>query len=218
MALANEVGAKADAELIANKRSWDSPGVRNAMAVWADFAKQGYLPSSPLAISYDNSNSLFYSQKAAMNPTGSWLIGDFGPAKLKFQVGFVPFPAQNGRGAFSTDVGGGNFISASTKNPDASLKFLNFLTTPAHGQWEVGQLTIPAFPTDASKVKVTPLFRDVIAATSNYVKGSSNVGYNIDVNETDVFNKAMYDGMQSVVSRQKTPAQVAAQLQAAASR
>jgi raffinose/stachyose/melibiose transport system substrate-binding protein len=218
MSLANEVGPKADAQLIANKLSWNSPGVRNALSVWADFAKSGYLPSSPNAISYDNSNALFYSQKAAMDPTGSWLIGDFAGAKLKFDVGFVPFPAKNGTGIFSTDVGGGNFVSASTKNPDAALKFLNYLTTPGHGRWEVGQLTIPAFPVDASKVKVTPLFQQVIAGTSRYVKGNSDVGYNIDVNETDVFNKAMYDGMQSVVSRQKTPAQVASELQAAASR
>lgn len=218
MALANEVGPKADARLIANKASWDSAGVRNALSVWSDFAEKGYLPSSPNAISYDNSNALFYSQKAAMDPTGSWLIGDFAGAKLKFDVGFVPFPAKNGSGIFSTDVGGGNFISASTKNPDASLKFLDHLTTPSHGKWEVGQLTIPAFPVDASKAKVTPLFQQVVAGTSRYVKGSSDVGYNIDVNETDVFNKAMYDGMQSILSRQKTPAQVAAQLQAAASR
>jgi raffinose/stachyose/melibiose transport system substrate-binding protein len=216
MALANEVGPQADAALIANKSNWDSPGVRNAMSVWSQFAKSGYLPPSPNAISYDNSNALFYSQKAAMDPTGSWLIGDFGAAKLKFDVGFVPFPAQSSSGIFSTDVGGGNFVSATTKNPDAAVKFLDYLTSAGHGKWEVQQYTIPAFPLDASSVKVSPLFQQVIAGTSKYVKGSSDVGYNIDVNETDVFNKRMYDGMQALLSTQSTPAQVAKQLQAAA--
>lgn len=218
MALANEVGPKADASLIANKTSWNSPGVVKSLTTWSQFAKDGYLPPSPSAISYDNSNALFYSQKAAMDPTGSWLISDFGAAKLKFDVGFVPFPAENGAGIFSTDVGGGNFVSATTKNPSGAVKFLNYLTTAQHGKWEVDQYTIPAFPLDASAEKVSPLFRQVIAGTSKYVKGSSDVGYNIDVNETDVFNKAMYDGVQGLLSRQSTPTQVAQELQAAAAK
>ncbi len=218
MALANEVGPKADADLIANKTSWNTPGVIKALNTWYQFSKDGYLPPSPSAISYDNSNALFYSGKAAMDPTGSWLISDFNSANLKFQVGFVPFPAESGPGIFSTDVGGGNFVSAATKNPSGAVKFLNYLTTPGHGKWEVDQYTIPAFPLDASAEKVSPLFRDVITGTSKYVKGSSDVGYNIDVNETDLFNKAMYDGVQGLLSRQSTPAQVAQQLQAAAAK
>jgi raffinose/stachyose/melibiose transport system substrate-binding protein len=218
MALANEVGPKADAALIANKSSWNSAGVVNSLSIWSQFAKDGYLPPTPSAISYDNSNALFYSQKAAMDPTGSWLISDFDAAKLKFSVGFVPFPARSGPGIFSTDVGGGNFVSAATKNPAAAVKFLNYLTTPQHGKWEVDQYTIPAFPLDARAEKVSPLFRDVITGTSKYVKGASDVGYNIDVNETDLFNKTMYDGVQGVLSRQSTPVQVAKQLQAAAAK
>jgi raffinose/stachyose/melibiose transport system substrate-binding protein len=218
MSLANEVGPKADAELIANKSSWDSTGVRKALSVWYDFAKAGYLPPSPNAISYDNSNALFYSGKAAMDPTGSWLIADLAGAKLKFDVGFVPFPGASGAGLFSTDVGGGNFVSASTKNPDAAMKFLSWLTTEQHGRHEVAELTIPAFPVDAAGVKVDPLFQQVIAGTAKYVKGTGDVGYNIDVNETDVFNNAMYDGVQAIVSTQKTPEQVAKQLQAAATK
>jgi raffinose/stachyose/melibiose transport system substrate-binding protein len=218
MALANAVGPKADADLIANKSSWNSAGVVSSLNIWSQFAKDGYLPPTPSAISYDNSNALFYSQKAAMDPTGSWLISDFDAAKLKFNVGFVPFPAQSGSGIFSTDVGGGNFVSATTKNPTGAVKFLNYLTTAQHGKWEVDQYTIPAFPLDASAEKVSPLFRDVITGTSKYVKGTSDVGYNIDVNETDLFNKAMYDGVQGLLSRQSTPAQVAKQLQAAAAK
>lgn len=218
MALANEVGPTADADLIANKSSWNSPGVIKALNTWYQFSKDGYLPPTPSAISYDNSNALFYSGKAAMDPTGSWLISDFDAAHLKFQVGFVPFPAESGAGIFSTDVGGGNFVSAATKNPTGAVEFLNYLTTPQHGKWEVDQYTIPAFPLDASAEKVSPLFRDVITGTSKYVKGSSDVGYNIDVNETDLFNKAMYDGVQGLLSRQSTPAQVAQKLQAAAAK
>lgn len=67
MALANAVGPKADADLVANKSSWDSAGVVDSLSIWSQFAKDGYLPPTPSAISYDNSNALFYSQKPAMD-------------------------------------------------------------------------------------------------------------------------------------------------------
>ncbi len=215
MSLASTVGPVENAKLVNNQSSWDSPGVIQAIKVWADFQKAGYLPPTPDAITYDNSNALFYSGKAAMNPTGSWLIQSFG-SNVKFNVGFVPFPAPNGPGIFSTDVGGGNFVSANTKNPDASIKFLTYLTTQPHGLWEINQYTIPAFPAQTQGATVSSLFHEVIANTSRYAKGTSDVGYNIDVNETDVFNNAMYAGMQSILSGQSTPEQVAQKLQAAA--
>jgi raffinose/stachyose/melibiose transport system substrate-binding protein len=65
-------------------------------------------------------------------------------------------------------------------------------------------------------VKTTPLFQQVIADTAAYAKGSGGVGQNIDVSATDVFNKAMWDGMQGVLSGKLTPVQVAQNLQAAA--
>lgn len=215
MSLASQVGSDASAKLVQNKSSWDSPGVVKALDVWDQFRTAGYLPPSPNALSYDNSNALFYSGKAAMDPTGTWLIQDFA-STVKFNVGFMPFPGPNGKGIYSTDVGGGNFMSATSKNPAATIKFLNYLASQKHGQWEVSQYNIPAFPVHASTKGIDPLFQKVVADNADYAKGSSDVGYNIDVNETDVFNKAMYDNMQALVAGSKTPEQVAKGLQAAA--
>ena len=41
-------------------------------------------------------------------------------------------------------------------------------------------------------------------------------GYNIDVMTSDVFNEAMYNGVQSVLSGQASPEDVAGDLEAAA--
>lgn len=215
MSLASQVGSDESAKLVQNKSSWDSPGVVKALDVWDQFRKAGYLPPSPNALSYDNSNALFYSGKAAMDPTGTWLIQDF-VSTVKFKVGFIPFPGPDGKGIFSTDVGGGTFMSATSKNTGASIKFLNYLASQEHGQWEVSQYNIPAFPVQASTDGIDPLFQKVVADNADYAKGSTDVGYNIDVNETDVFNKAMYDNMQALVAGSKTPEQVAKALQAAA--
>lgn len=215
MALSSRVGPTESKSLVTNQSSWDSDGVKGAIGTWSDFAKKGYLPASPNAITYDNSNALFYSGKAAMDPTGTWLIQDFSSA-VKFNVGFVPFPSATGEGIASTDLGGGTFMSASSKNTTAALKLMDYLVSQKHGTWELNHYLIPAFPLSTSSADVSPLFAQVIKNTASYAKGSGNVGYNIDVNETDAFNKVMWDGMQGVFNKTTTPDQLAQKLQAAA--
>ena len=112
MALSSEVGSDGMDELLAGEtalgptRRWSS-----ALRVWADMAQQGLLTPSPTAVGYDNGNALFYSGKAAINPTGSWLALDI-ERNAKFEVGFIPFPAPGGPGIFSGGLGSGTFISA----------------------------------------------------------------------------------------------------------
>lgn len=218
MSLASTVGPAQDQKLVVNQASWQSPGVVQALTVWDQFRKDGYItPSSP-AITYDNSNALFYSGKAAMDPTGTWLIQDF-PASVKFNVGFIPFPSATGGAPFSTDLGGGFFMSANSKNVSGSLKFMNYLASQSQGQFEESHYQIPAFPVTGStgSSKVYPLFKQVVDSTASYAKGAGNVGFNIDVNETDAFNQAMYNGMQALLTGEKTPQQVSVALQSAAS-
>jgi raffinose/stachyose/melibiose transport system substrate-binding protein len=215
MSLSSRVGPEQSKALVTNQTSWDSDGVKGAIGTWADFQKEGYLPPSPNAITYDNSNALFYSGKAGMDPTGTWLVQDF-PSAVKFDVGFVPFPSPTGEGIASTDLGGGTFMSASSKHTKAALKLMDYLVSQEHGTWEVNHYLIPAFPLDTSAADVSTLFRQVISNTAGYAKGSGNVGYNIDVNETDAFNKTMWDGMQGVVNGSTTPDALAAKLQASA--
>jgi raffinose/stachyose/melibiose transport system substrate-binding protein len=215
MALAGEVGPKPMADLIQGKSNWNSTGVKNALGTWAGFQKSGYLPPSPNGINYDNSNALFFGSKAGMDPTGTWLIQNMKDS-AKFDVGFVPFPAPNGPAVPTTGLGGGTFMNAQSKHVTAALKLLDFFMSQHHGQFELNNYTIPAFPVDATKAKITPLFQQVVSDTAAYAKSGSGTGQNIDVAETDVFNKAMWDGMQGILGGQKSPDQVAQSLQTAA--
>ena len=215
MAMSSSVGGATMQQYVTNKEDWGSTAVQAAIGDWATFQKDGYLPPSPNAVTYDNSNALFYSGKAAMDPTGTWLIQDFSSA-VKFDVGFVPFPSPTSTGIPSTDLGGGTFMAAGSKHVTAALKLMDFLVSPTRGKWEISNYQIPAYPVDTTDSTVSPLFQEVIKDTAGYSKGEGNVGFNIDVNETDVFNKAMWDGMQGVLSAKTTPAQLAANLQAAA--
>ncbi len=215
MAVAGEVGPQPMSDLIQGRGDWDSAGVKNALRTWATFQREGYLPPSPNGISYDNSNALFYSGKAGMDPTGTWLAQDLKDSAT-FDVGFVPFPAPSGPAVPTTGLGSGTFMNSGSKHVTAALKLLDFLVSEHHGEWELSQFSIPAFPVDLSKVSLTPLFQQVVTDTAAYAKSGSGTGQNIDVAETDVFNKAMWDGMQGVLGGQRTPDEVAQSLQAAA--
>lgn len=213
MALSSEVGSAGMDKLIAGETPWDDPSVVNALKIYADMSEQKLLTPSPTAVSYDNGNALFYSGKAAINPTGSWLALDI-ERNAKFDVGFIPFPASSGPGIFSGGLGSGTFISASSQKLDAAEQFLNYGMTAEHGRWAVENLQdIPAFPVDTAGIKASPLFTQILADTGKIADGTGDFGYNIDVLTNDAFNNAMGKGIQGILSGQSTPEEVAASLQ-----
>ncbi|WP_431278499.1 extracellular solute-binding protein [Leifsonia poae] len=215
MSLASRVGAEEETKLIAGDSDWSSDGVVASINTWKEFKDKAWIPPSAGAITYNNANALFYSGKAAMNPTGTWLVQDLA-SSTKADIGFIPFPGPDDKGVAIGGLGNGTFMSAKAKDPAAALKFMDYLVSPDHGQWAVNQYLIPAYPVDTSNVKTSPLFQQVIADTAEYAKGTGGVGQNIDVSSTDVFNKAMWDGMQGVLAGKLTPEQVAKNLQTAA--
>ena len=217
MALSSQVGASKMTNLLGGGTGWDSAGVKSALSTWAGFQKDGYLPPSPNGITYDNSNALFYSGRAAMNPTGTWLIQTLKDA-AKFDVGFVNFPAPAGQAVATTGLGAGTFMSSSSKNVTAALKLMDFLAGDQHGTWELQRYLIPAHAVKTSAASDDPLFQQVVNDTAKYAETGAGTGSNIDVSATDVFNKAMWDGMQGIVGGTATPDDVAASLQTAATK
>ena len=97
MVLSSEIGSEKIEALIAGETSWDSPEVIDALKVLKKFNDDGCFGPSPVAVTYDNANALFYSGQAAINPTGSWLVQDT-ERNVDFEVGYIPFPASNGPG------------------------------------------------------------------------------------------------------------------------
>jgi raffinose/stachyose/melibiose transport system substrate-binding protein len=213
MSLSSEVGGAGMDKLLSGETAWDDPSVVKALQVWADMADQKLLPKSPTAVNYDNGNALFYSGKAAVNPTGSWLAFDI-ERNVKFEVGYIPFPSAAGKGIFCGGLGAGIFISASTTKIEAAEKFLDYGTTQEHGKWAVENLQdIPAYPVDTTDIKGSALFTQILTDTGKIADGTGDFGYNIDVLTNDTFNDAMWKGMQGILSGQSTPEKVAAQLQ-----
>jgi raffinose/stachyose/melibiose transport system substrate-binding protein len=215
MALSSDVGSEGMEALINGESSWDSPEVVAALDLWETYNASGYLPESPTSVDYDNSTALFYSGDAAMIPTGSWLVGEIDD-NTDFEVGFIPFPAPDGPGIFVSGLGSGPYVSATTENSESAIEFLNFLASEEHGAWTIENLhTIPPRPIDTEGLDVTPLNAQVLEDTAELAEGG-DFGYNIDVMTSDLFNEAMYNGVQSVLSGQASPEDVAGDLEAAA--
>lgn len=213
MVLSSELGGDAIEELIAGDTSWDSPEVVDALSVLADYNADEFFTPSATAVTYDNANALFYSGKAAINPTGSWLAQDI-ERNVDFEVGYMPFPASDSAGIFSGGLGSGLFISKSTTKADAAVQFLNWNVTDEHGKWQVeNQQSIPAFPVDTTDIEASPLFTQILADAAKIADGTGDFGYNVDVLMSDTFNEAMWDGVQALLTGQKKPDQVAADLE-----
>jgi raffinose/stachyose/melibiose transport system substrate-binding protein len=218
MALSSRVGGDRIDALIAGEESWDNPDTIAALQTWQDFYDAGWLPPSPTSVSYDSANALFYAGEAAMLPTGSWMI-DRLAEYADFEVRYIPFPAEDGPGIFTGGLGSGSFISAATNHPDEALQLVDFIASQEFGTWEVENLrTIPTFPVDVEEIDVSPLFRQVLDETATFSGGDGDTGQNIDVLMGDAFNEAMWNGVQGIFSDQRTPEQVAAELEAAAQR
>lgn len=216
MALSSRVGGDGMEALLNGEESWDSPDVVAALEIWQRFNEAGYLPPTPTAVDYDTGNALFFSGEAAMLPNGSWLVNDI--PEVDFEVGYIPFPAEDGPGIFTAGLGSGPYISANTEHPEAALEFVNFLVSPEFGRFMVEQLTvIPPFPVDTDGVEVSPLFAQVLEDTSSFAGGSGEFGANIDVRSTELFNDAMWNGVQAVLTGQQTPEEAAQAMEAAAS-
>lgn len=215
MALSSSIGSAGLEKLLDGSASWDSPPVVAALRLWQRLGASGALPTSPTSVDYDSSTASFYAGEAAMIPTGSWLTGEIDD-NAKFPVGYIPFPAPDGPGIFTGGLGSGPYVSASTPDKEAAVKLVDFLASAEQGRWTIENLhTIPPRPVDITGLKVSPLFTQVLTDTAKLAT-NGDFGYNIDVLTTDQFNEAMYDGMQAVLTGQRTPEEVAADLQQAA--
>jgi raffinose/stachyose/melibiose transport system substrate-binding protein len=73
--VSNVLGREGSDEILYADGRWDTPEVEEAIHLFfRDFVASGYYPEGLSSLSYDGANALFYTGKAAMNPTGTWLV------------------------------------------------------------------------------------------------------------------------------------------------
>jgi raffinose/stachyose/melibiose transport system substrate-binding protein len=192
---------------------WDTPEIAKAIQLFfVDMNKAGCFIPDTTAVKYDDGNSLFYSGKALMDFTGSWLIADITTNVKDFEVGWFFFPSIDGKPTYPpAGLGSGYFVSAATKNPKEATQYLDFLfSQEAAPVWLETMNKIPPIKVDITNMKIPPLLGFAVQALQ-----TQEMGYNIDVLTPDNFNTAMGDGFQSVLLGEKTPDQQAKDLEKA---
>jgi raffinose/stachyose/melibiose transport system substrate-binding protein len=216
MAVSNVLGRKGLDDILYGNGSWNTPEVVKAIDVFFhQFQQSGYFPKGTNGIGYDDANALFYGGKAAMLPTGTWLVSDLSQ-KAPFKVGFFPFPSIDGSAvAPPAGVGAGWFVSKSSAHQAAAIKFINYMISEKTARRGLEKLNdIPAFKVNLSGLKISPLFTQVLTDLSKS-ESDEAFGYNIDVLTPSNFNDVMSSGFQDVLNGTRTPAQQAALLEAA---
>jgi raffinose/stachyose/melibiose transport system substrate-binding protein len=217
MGVSNVLGKEGLDDILYGDGRWDTQEVVGVIDLFfRSFVASGYYPDGVNALTYNEANALFNSGKAAMNPTGTWLVSEIVQAVQDFKVGFFPFPSIEGSGISPpAGVGSGWFVAKGAEDPKGAITFIDYLLQDSTARLMIEKLnTIPAHPVDTTGLNVPDLFKQVLGDFSRSPEAGS-FGYNIDVLAPRNFNEVMYTGFQEVISGRRSPTEQAQALQEA---
>jgi raffinose/stachyose/melibiose transport system substrate-binding protein len=207
--------------LTQNQGSWNTPEIIKAIQTYfVDLKDAGCYTSDVNALTYDDGSSLFYSGISPLNTTGSWLFSGIQENMPDTDIRFAPFPSIDGaQGQYwISGVGSAYYISAKSAHQDEAAALLDYFFSPdVVKQWiEQAGFFVPV-QIDTASVDVSPLYRSILDVLQTGIgpNATAQFGYNVDVLAPPQFNEAMQNGFQAIIAGQKTPEQVAAELQAA---
>jgi ABC-type glycerol-3-phosphate transport system substrate-binding protein len=112
----------------AGKTSYTDENWLEVAGRFHNLAKKGYFNEGALSIDYTQMEQEFLKGKAAMYPMGSWFAAAYEAAKPDFEVGVFAPPTLDGSGPYMSGSRGTSFaVSATSKHPEAALRFAKFL-------------------------------------------------------------------------------------------
>jgi raffinose/stachyose/melibiose transport system substrate-binding protein len=206
--------------LVDGEGSWDRPELEQAVQFFfVDLLNAGCFTPDVNAVGYDDANSLFFTGKALLHTTGTWLIGDIDAGAQGYEIGMAPFPSLNGgERLLPSGLGSAWFISAKSQHPEEAAMLLDHIMSDASVQlWVEGARFVPPVIFDASSWSVSPLMKFAIETMQAAGQGEPGaaLGHYVDPNVPEGFNAMMQDGFQAVLAGIKTPAEQLADLQRA---
>lgn len=109
------------------KFNYDDPKFQETIAWWAGLIDKGYMPKLETTVGASLADN-YGAGKAAINTTGDWLIGQYKGYK-GVETAFAPTPAGPSGKRASMFNGLADSIWAGTKNPAASVKWVEYLAS-----------------------------------------------------------------------------------------
>lgn len=185
--------------------SWTDPSIVQAAQKLADWAKQGYFPSSVNAGKYNDSPAAFAKGEGVFLIGGPWFATDL-RKKMGDRVRYMLPPSAQPGGAAPT-LGGPGLplaITAKSKHPDVAAAYLNFMTTPQAMDVVTQTGGLPAIA-PASAQPTTTVGRDIAAAWRTASDKDILVPY-LDY-ATTTFMDALGGALQEIIAGKKTAQQ-----------
>src|SRR5918995_1683539 len=213
--VSNVLGREGLDDILYTNGRWDIPEVEEAInLLFREFVESGYYPEGLSSLSSDGANALFYTGKAAMNPTGTWLVPEIVQTVQDFEVGFFPFPSIEGSGISPpAGLGSGLFVAKKASTPQGAIDFIDYLLEESTARLAIETLNvIPAQPVNPQGLEVPELFKEVLEDLSASPE-ARYFGYNIDVLAPQSFNEMMFNGFQDVLNGTRSPVEQAEALQ-----
>jgi raffinose/stachyose/melibiose transport system substrate-binding protein len=208
----NAMAGKDKITQVLNKEAgFDQPEFAQGLDHFADYLKN-YGSPSPLAVSYDDGNKEFFSGKAAMRITGTWMVGGM-VENMQDNVGFFLVPSIDPNLPLMAPggLGGAMVASAKSQHPDETAKFLDFLFSEQNAKRWYENSKIPPLNVDMSTVEASALFKEVVAMANT----PAGLSYNIDVLMPQKVNDLTMSLMQELIAGKKTGAEVVKEKQEA---
>ncbi len=213
--VSNMLGREGLENILFGEGRWDTPEVVRAIELFfRDFVESEYYPEGVNAITYDDANALFYSGRAGMLPTGTWVVPTIVETVQDFEVGFFPFPSIDGSSISPpAGVGSGLFVAKNAQNSEGALKFIDYLQSEDAARFLIEKFSvIPAHPVNTEGLDVPELSKQVLDDLSRSPQAET-FGYNVDVLTSENFNEVMNSGFQEVIGGSRSPEEQAAALQ-----
>ena len=217
-ALSSRLGSAATGAIINGSASWNTASV---VATLQDSftapLKAGCFEPSPDSVSFAEAESLFFSGKAALFATGTWIIPDI-VQSMKDPVGYFNYPAANGTGIPTGSLGAGYMLSAKSKHLAAAEKFLEFLCSPYATSLRIkNDDETPAYAAQLPSGPLPPLLTQAVKSQNQWLPSKKSIaGYNIDAVDNNLkVIQAEYNGLEGLLNGTTTAAKAAASIEAA---
>ena len=193
--------------------SWDDPVFAKAIKLFfVDMNEAGYFPPDAAGIVYADANSLYYQKKAAMIPTGMWLINDI-TTNTDFETGMFYFPSIEGSDVLPpAGLGGAFMVSKNCEYPEIAIDFLDYVYKQENAKIFIEELNFfPPYDIDIEDYDISDLLKVAVSLQES----QPQMGYNIDVLTGAKFNDVQGTGFQQILLGQNTPEKLVKELQEA---
>jgi raffinose/stachyose/melibiose transport system substrate-binding protein len=210
--LTSGVGKAKTEQILQGKEGFDQPAVAEAFDLLANLVKEGYITPEPNAVSFQDANREFWAGKSAMSlQGGSWLSQETWKSIGENAGIFALPPSKPGLKQMAAGgIGAGLLVSATTKYPDQSAHFLNFLFADRNTKVWYEHDVIPPFSSlKVDTLSVTPLLKEIIKITQDPV----GMAYNLDTIVGPKNNLATKNGVQALLAGKINGTQLAADIQ-----